>query len=138
VLGADTLVYLHGEPLGKPTSLEEAADMLRRLSGRRHEVCTGVWLAWDGGAQGSGFHVISGVVFKTLTDADIQAYHRLVNPLDKAGAYGIQEHGDKIIDHYDGSWTNIMGLPMEALSARLPATSLPPPQTGIASLEKPG
>jgi len=139
-LGADTLVYLDGEPLGKPTTLDEAAAMLRRLSGRSHEVCTGVWLSWQGGHAGTGFHVISRVFFKTMSDDVIHAYHRLVNPLDKAGGYGIQEHGDMIIDHHEGSWTNIMGLPMEALSAQLHALGydLPSsPQAGIASPEKP-
>lgn len=136
-LGADTLVYLDGEPLGKPATLEEAAAMLRRLSGRGHEVCTGVWLAWQGGEKGTGFHVISRVLFKPLTDAEIHAYHARVNPLDKAGAYGIQEHGDMIIDHHEGSWTNIMGLPMEALAARLAALGQPAPQAGIASPAKP-
>lgn len=120
-LGADTLVYLDGEPLGKPRDLAEAAAMLSRLSGRAHEVCTGVYLAWDGGRQGRGFHVITEVIFKPLTEAEIQAYHQLVNPLDKAGAYGIQEHGDRIVDHYEGSWTNVMGLPMERLREELAA-----------------
>lgn len=120
-LGADTLVYLNGEPLGKPRDFSEAREMLSRLSGRAHEVCTGVYLAWDGGRQGRGFHVITEVIFKPLTEAEIRAYHQLVNPLDKAGAYGIQEHGDLIVDHYEGSWTNVMGLPMERLREELAA-----------------
>ena len=118
-LGADTLVYVDGIPLGKPADLEEAAAMLRRLSGRAHEVCTGVFLAWDGGRTGRGFHVVTEVVFKPLNDTDIAAYHALVNPLDKAGAYGIQEHGDRIIAGHEGSWTNVMGLPMERLLEEL-------------------
>jgi septum formation protein len=118
-IGADTLVYLDGEPLGKPADLDEAQTMLRRLSGRSHEVCTGVYLAWDGGKQGWGFHVISKVVFKLLTDEVIESYHAWVNPLDKAGAYGIQEHGDMIISGHEGSWTNVMGLPMERLAEEL-------------------
>ena len=118
-IGADTLVYLDGEPLGKPADLDEALAMLLRLSGRSHEVCTGVYLAWDGGKQGRGFHVISQVLFKSLTDEVIRAYHARVNPLDKAGAYGIQEHGDMIISGHEGSWTNVMGLPMERLSEEL-------------------
>ncbi len=139
-LGADTLVYLDGEPLGKPASREEAATMLRRLSGRSHEVCTGVWLSWQGAQAGTGFHVLSRVFFKTLSDDLIHAYHQLVNPLDKAGAYGIQEHGELIIDHHEGSWTNIMGLPMEALCQAMHTLGYPPPpppQAGIASPEKP-
>lgn len=118
-IGADTLVYLDGEPLGKPADHAEALAMLRRLSGRTHEVCTGVYLAWDGGRQGRGLHVISEVIFKPLTDELILAYHERVNPLDKAGAYGIQEHGDMIISGHAGSWTNVMGLPMERLGEEL-------------------
>ncbi len=121
VLGADTLVYVDGLPLGKPADLEEAAAMLRRLSGRAHEVCTGVFLAWDAGRAGRGFHVVTEVIFKTLSDADIAAYHARVDPLDKAGAYGIQEHGDRIIAGHEGSWTNVMGLPMERLAEELAA-----------------
>jgi septum formation protein len=119
VLGADTLVYVDGIPLGKPADLEEAAAMLRRLSGRAHEVCTGVFLAWDGGRAGRGFHVVTEVMFKTLSDEDIAAYHARVDPLDKAGAYGIQEHGDRIIAGHEGSWTNVMGLPMERVLEEL-------------------
>lgn len=120
-VGADTLVYLDGEPLGKPRDLTEAGQMLARLSGRGHEVCTGVYLAWDGGRRGRGFHVITEVVFKPLSEDAIRAYHALVNPLDKAGAYGIQEYGDRIVDHYEGSWSNVMGLPMERLQEELAA-----------------
>lgn len=119
VIGADTLVYLDSEPLGKPANLDEALAMLRRLSGRSHEVCTGVYLAWDAGRQGRGFHVISHVVFKVLDDDLIRSYHARVNPLDKAGAYGIQEHGNMIISGHEGSWTNVMGLPMERLTEEL-------------------
>lgn len=115
VIGADTLVYVDGDPLGKPKDLDEALAMMRRLSGRQHQVCTGVYLAREGGSAGEGFHVITEVTFKPLTDALIQSYHARVNPLDKAGAYGIQECSEMILDHYEGSWTNVMGLPMEKL-----------------------
>ena len=115
VIGADTLVYVDGDPLGKPKDLDEALAMMRRLSGRQHQVCTGVYLAREGGSAGEGFHVITEVTFKPLTNALIQAYHARVNPLDKAGAYGIQECSEMILHHYEGSWTNVMGLPMEKL-----------------------
>jgi septum formation protein len=121
VIGADTLVYVDGIPLGKPNDLEEALQMLRQLSGRTHLVCTGVYLAHAGGAQGRGFHCLSQVIFQPLSDDQIRAYHALVNPLDKAGAYGIQQHSDMIIGHHEGSWTNIMGLPMERLKEELAA-----------------
>ena len=119
VIGADTLVYLDDLPLGKPKDMEEAKSMLRRLSGRAHHVCTGVSVASEGGRRVHEFAVISHVVFKTLTEADIEAYYSRVNPLDKAGAYAIQEYGERIIERTDGSWSNIMGLPMERLSEEL-------------------
>jgi septum formation protein len=124
VIGADTLVYINGAPLGKPRDLDEALGMMRQLSGRGHHVCTGVYLAWAGGAEGRGFHVITDVTFKPLTDDVIRAYHARVDPLDKAGAYGIQEASDMILDHYEGSWTNVMGLPMERLQEELAALGI--------------
>jgi septum formation protein len=124
VIGADTLVYLHGAPLGKPADMAAAVTMLQKLSGKAHEVCTGVCLAWDGGAASRTFAIISQVVFKTLTPAVIGSYYSRVSPLDKAGAYAIQEHGDMIVDHTEGSWTNIVGLPMEALIEELSRVDL--------------
>lgn len=121
VIGADTLVYLDGHPLGKPRDLDEAAEMLRRLSGRAHEVCTGVALAMAGGERVRSFCVVSHVIFKPITDETIRSYYAKVNPLDKAGAYAIQEHGDMIVHHTEGSWSNIVGLPMEALGEALAA-----------------
>ena len=118
VIGADTLVYLDGEPLGKPRDMTDAVAMISRLSGRAHHVCTGVGLA-KGGSLVRSFAVISHVVFKSLTREVIDRYYSLVNPLDKAGAYAIQEQGDMIIDHTEGSWTNIVGLPMERLTEEL-------------------
>lgn len=121
VIGADTLVYVDGFPLGKPQDMEEAHAMLQRLSGRSHQVCTGVYLARQGGQEGDGFHVITEVVFKPLTSDHIRAYHARCNPLDKAGGYGIQQDGDMLLERYQGSWTNVMGLPMERLRAELSA-----------------
>jgi len=121
VIGADTLVYVDGDPLGKPRDSDEALAMMRRLSGRTHEVCTGVFMAWDGGMGGQGFHVTTEVTFQNLSDETIRAYHARVNPFDKAGAYGIQECSGMILAHYEGSWTNVMGLPMERLVEALSA-----------------
>lgn len=121
VIGADTLVYVDGHPLGKPKDMEEALDMMRCLSGRHHQVCTGVYLASKEGHVAQGFHVITDVVFLPLTDAVIRSYHSQVNPLDKAGAYGIQQASEMILDHHEGSWSNVMGLPMERLNAELAA-----------------
>lgn len=119
VLGADTLVYIDSEPLAKPADMEEAQQMLRRLSGRGHEVCTGVALARDGSIMDS-FHVITQVHFKSLSDDTIRAYHQQVNPLDKAGGYGIQSHTDMVLEHMEGSFENVVGLPVTELLRRLP------------------
>jgi len=118
VLGADTLVYVDGDPLAKPADMNEALAMLRRLSGRAHEVCTGVAFACDGRIEGE-LHVITHVTFKTLTDATIRDYHARVNPLDKAGAYGAQACTEMIIERMDGSFTNVVGLPVEEVTAAL-------------------
>lgn len=119
VIGADTLVYLDHIPIAKPRDMEDAAGMLRRLSGRSHEVCTGVAIASAGGAELLTFHVISDVTFKTLTEEVIRDYHSLIAPLDKAGAYAIQDESAMIIDSVQGSWTNVKGLPMERLAIEL-------------------
>lgn len=119
VLAADTLVYVDGEPLAKPATLEEARSMLRRLSGRSHRVCTGVALVWDGGESEDRFAEETAVIFKPLTERDISAYHAVCNPLDKAGGYGIQDGTSLILERLEGSFSNVMGLPMESLLPRL-------------------
>lgn len=126
VIGADTLVYLDGAPLGKPRDMADAVLMIKKLSGKAHHVCTGVALAQSGGAVVRPFAIISHVVFKPLSDAIISDYYGKVNPLDKAGAYAIQEHGGMIIDHTEGSWSNIVGLPMERLLEELAALDFRP------------
>ena len=93
--------------------------MLRMLAGQAHQVCTGVAIATDGGAAVKTFAVVSEVVFKPLDEAAIREYHRKVNPLDKAGAYAVQEHGEEIIERFAGSRSNIVGLPMERLAEEL-------------------
>lgn len=126
IVAADTLVYLEGKPIGKPADMGEAADMLRRLSGRTHEVCTGVAIASEGGRTLNCFHVISDVVFKPLSDDVIAEYHRRIQPLDKAGGYAIQDESAMIIERISGSWSNVKGLPMERLLRELdpsPATA---------------
>jgi septum formation protein len=120
-LGADTLVYLGNEPLGKPADLAEAADMLRRLSGRAHDVWTG--LALVSGAHVRGTRAVkTRVRFARLDAAAIAAYHALVNPLDKAGAYGIQEHADLLGAEADGPLDNVIGLPVQAVTELLGET----------------
>jgi septum formation protein len=125
VIAADTLVYLDAKPIGKPLELEEAAAMLRRLSGRTHQVCTGVALAAQGGEVLRTFHVISEVTFKPLTDEIIADYHRRIQPLDKAGAYAVQSESARIIERVNGSWSNVKGLPMERLREELAAFQTP-------------
>ena len=112
VIGSDTLVFIDDEPFGKPSDLEEARGMLRRLSGRTHQVCTGVCMIFPDGTT-KVFHGTTEVDFLPLDDAEIDAYFELVNPFDKAGAYGIQEHGQRIISGIRGSFENVMGLPVD-------------------------
>jgi len=111
VIGSDTLVFIDDLPLGKPLDLAEARDMLRRLSGRVHRVCTGVCVIYPGGRK-NVFHDTTEVTFLPLDDAAIDGYFSRVNPLDKAGAYGIQESGELIISGISGSFENVMGLPV--------------------------
>jgi septum formation protein len=112
-LGADTLVYLGNEPLGKPADLADAAGMLRRLSGRAHEVWTG--LALVAGDQVLGTRAVKTQVrFAELDEDAITTYHARVNPLDKAGAYGIQEHAELLGAEVDGPLDNVIGLPVAA------------------------
>lgn len=122
VLGADTLVYVDGDPLAKPADLEEALVMVRRLSGRTHQVCTGVVLARNGQVE-KELHVITDVTFKTLSDSTIRAYHAQVNPLDKAGGYGIQACTEMLLERIEGSFTNVVGLPVDEVSAVLSSYS---------------
>lgn len=119
VLGADTLVWIDDEPLGKPQSLEGAREMLARLSGRVHEVCTGVHLVRLQPHGQIEFHETTLVRFRPLTPAAIDAYLAKVDVLDKAGAYALQEHGDLIIDSVEGSRSNVVGLPVERTLAAL-------------------
>ncbi len=114
VLGADTTVFLDGAAINKPRDLEEARSMLRRLSGREHTVYTGIAVRRCAAGLRIDQGVSSVVEFKPFGDAVIEDYLRLVNTLDKAGAYSIQEQTGMIIARYSGSFTNIMGLPMEA------------------------
>ena len=123
VLGADTLVSVAGEALAKPSDLEEAHTMVRRLAGRTHTVLTAVCLCGPALENVEDFAVETRVTFRPLSDDDIRSYHALVNPLDKAGAYAAQEHGDRLLESVEGSITNVIGLPMEALLERLARTS---------------
>ncbi len=121
VLGADTLVYVDDEPLGKPADREEAVRMVSRLAGRTHQVCTGVALVGRVRGIEETFHVITEVTFRPLTEEAVRDYLTKIDPLDKAGGYAAQEHGNLVIAQVEGSWTNVVGLPMEATAERLRA-----------------
>jgi septum formation protein len=124
VLGADTLVWLDGAALGKPSDMGEARHMLDHLSGRVHEVCTGVHLVRLDPHLQVEFHETTHVRFRPLDAAAIDAYLQRVDVLDKAGAYALQEHGDLIIESVEGSRSNVVGLPVERTLAALRRFSL--------------
>jgi len=130
VVGADTLVWIDGEPLGKPHDLAEAREMLGKLAGRAHTVCTGVCVA--GGGRVECFHELTGVVFRELDAGMIDRYFERVNPLDKAGAYAVQEHGEMIVAEVRGDFSNVVGLPLGRVVEVL--KTFPLRQTGV----KPG
>ncbi len=117
VIGADTLVFLDGQPLGKPKSEPEAVETLTKLSGNTHHVCTAVALRSPLGHK--DLAVLTEVTFKPLTPAIIARYMQLVHVMDKAGAYAFQEHGEMIIQSVRGDTDNIIGLPVTALLAAL-------------------
>lgn len=114
VLGADTVVALKGRLLGKPASLDEAKKFLQVLSGQTHEVITGCSLH-DPDGKAEIFHETTRVTFRDLSDETVERYLESVHVLDKAGGYALQEHGDWIIEKVEGSRTNVVGLPTEAL-----------------------
>jgi septum formation protein len=130
VIGADTLVYLDDQPLGKPSDLTEARAMLTALSGRTHHVCTGVALASEERVQ--TFATLTAVTFKTLTPSLIDHYLSAVHVLDKAGAYAVQEQGDWIVASVEGSRSNVVGLPMEDLGTALTKLGVQPTQPAAA------
>jgi septum formation protein len=115
VVGADTLVFLDGEIMGKPTRFADAERMLTRLQGRTHQVVTGISLIHLRVHRERIFAVSTDVTFNPLDAGQIRDYLAKVNPLDKAGAYAIQEHGDKIVAEISGSYSNVVGLPLERL-----------------------
>jgi len=114
VLGADTTVFLDGAAINKPRDLDDARSILRRLSGREHTVFTGLAVRRLSTGLRIDQGVSSQVEFKPFGDAVIEDYLRVVNTLDKAGAYSIQDHTDMIVARFSGSFSNIMGLPIEA------------------------
>jgi len=112
-IGADTIVVVDGNVLGKPRDESHAAEMLRRLSGRAHVVMTGVAAVWRGRTASAIEQV--GVTFRPLTDAEIARYIETREPMDKAGAYGIQGYGATIVERVDGDYFAVMGLAINRL-----------------------
>jgi septum formation protein len=121
-IGSDTIVVVDGDVLGKPKDEAEAAVMLRRLSGRSHTVMTAVAVAFDGYVATDVVQV--GVTFRSLRDEEIQEYIRTGEPMDKAGAYGIQGYGATIVDGVDGDYFAVMGLPLNRLIRLLESVGL--------------
>jgi septum formation protein len=119
VLGADTLVFLNNETMGKPADIAEARRMLTRLQGRTHQVVTGISLIHLRAHRERTFAVSTDVTFRLLTASQIDDYLARVNPLDKAGAYAIQEHGEMIVTEISGSYSNVVGLPVERVGEEL-------------------
>ena len=118
LITADTIVTIDGIVLGKPSDAEDAKRMLRLLSGRRHQVITGVTLATAGRSR--SFSVVTGVTFSQLTEDEIEYYVSEFRPLDKAGAYGIQEWIGYIgVERIEGSYFNVVGLPVDRLYREL-------------------
>lgn len=126
VLAADTLVAIDDEIIGKPADMKDAAKIMRRLSGRTHDVCTAVFICQLSTGRISTFSEISHVRFRNLTNDTIRVYLTKVDPLDKAGAYAAQDAGSEIIEAIDGSLTNVIGLPMEKTMAELRRFAIKP------------
>lgn len=119
VIGADTEVCLDRRVFGKPRDIAEAAEMLADLEGREHQVVTGVCLIHLRRHRQRTFAERTRVTFKPLGADEISEYLERINPLDKAGAYAIQEHGEMIVAKTEGSYSNVVGLPLERLRTEL-------------------
>lgn len=119
VIGVDTEVFFEGQVLGKPVDMQAAFEMLRRLNGRTHEVYSGVWLVtrW----RERAFVEVTRVRFHRRSDDELRCYLARIGPLDKAGAYAAQEDRGEMIDQVEGSFSNVIGLPMGRLRTELRA-----------------
>jgi len=129
VIGADTVVALGGESFGKPADLEEAAENLRLFRGRVQEVMTGVVLAH--GDQVMEFVETSYVKFHEYSEEVIEEYLKKVPVLDKAGGYAIQDHGEMIVERFEGDFNNIVGLPVSLVLDQLQRMGFPIPSSEV-------
>ena len=118
-IAADTLVVLDGRALGKPSDEEDARRMLELLSGRTHKVATGICIFEKPGGSCRTSHVITEVTFKDLSNQEIENYLRSGEPMDKAGAYGIQGKGGLLVEGIRGCYYNVVGLPLPELYSML-------------------
>jgi MAF protein len=134
-LGSDTVVALDGRDLGKPGGPDEAAAMLGRLSGRRHEVVTAWALASRTGEVREG-HEVAGVTFRTLSPAEIEAYVATGDPLDKAGAYGIQGGAGRFVAGLEGDFDVVVGLPVAPVLRALVDCGVAPPFASEVALRR--
>lgn len=124
VIGADTIVVLEGIVIGKPTDPEDAVRILEELSGKTHQVITGIAMVHGAlGVKLRNFE-FSDVTFRTLDRADIERYVTEKKPLDMAGGYGIQDVMDTFIDSLDGDFNNVVGLPLELTAEMLDAVNI--------------
>ncbi|WP_088068354.1 Maf family protein [Gottfriedia luciferensis] len=117
VIGADTIVTYNDKKLGKPSSNEEAFAMLKMLSGNTHEVYTGVSIINEG--KSSSFYVCTQITFSDLSDQEIIDYINTKEPMDKAGAYGIQGYGGTFVEKIDGDYYSVVGLPINKVKKKL-------------------
>jgi len=119
VLGADTIVYLNGKIFGKPRDLNEARDMLLELSGRCHDVYTGITLIENRAGTILTDYERTAVTFRNLSLSDIGTYLRAVKPLDRAGAYTVEGIGSLLVERFEGCYYNVVGLPLVTLDEML-------------------
>jgi len=119
ILGADTIVVLDGEILGKPKNESNALSFLKKLSGRMHRVYTGITLINKSTGKTISDYDLTKVKFNQLNEQEIRNYIATGEPMDKAGAYGIQAMGSFLVDHIEGSLDNVIGLPTEKLQEML-------------------
>ncbi|MCK6455650.1 MAG: Maf family protein [Phycisphaerae bacterium] len=126
VLGADTIVVVEHDVIGKPEDRADAGRILRRLAGTTHRVITGVALVHLAESRRVLRHDATSVVMRPLTDADIETYLDSGEWQGKAGAYGIQDHGDAFVERIEGSYTNVVGLPVDIVGLLLERWSRTP------------
>ena len=119
IIASDTLVSLNGQALGKPCDADDAHRMLRMLSGETHEVFTGVTIINAATKQAQTQVVRTGVIFRELSDAEIDAYIATGEPMDKAGAYAIQGGAHGFVEGFEGSYENVIGFPVDEIREML-------------------